>query len=162
MKMAKYNIDTIEEGQGLGNLKFGLTRNEVESIIGEPEEKENFSFTEDEENLTESWHYDELELSLGFDQEDDWRLVTISISSENYKFRDFCPVGLSKKELKTILEEKGIDDLEFEDLSTIENPSHGLISSESLGLNFWFDDDSLNEVQWGPLFIDNETVKWPK
>ena len=43
-----------------------------------------------------------------------------------------------------------------------EAPSHELISSESLGINFWFDDDSVTEIQWGPFFNADESVQWPK
>ena len=43
-----------------------------------------------------------------------------------------------------------------------EAPSHELISSESLGINFWFDDDSVTEIQWGPYFNADESVQWPE
>ncbi len=162
MKKDKLNINSIIEGEGLGELKFGLTREVVSSILGEPDEKEEYSYSDTEENLTENWHYDELELSLAFDQEDDWRLGTIAVASADYKFHDFNPIGLSKEELKAKLKEKGIEDLVFEDCSTIENLSHELLSSDSLSMNFWFDEDSLSEVQWAPLFEDEETIKWPE
>ena len=47
-------------------------------------------------------------------------------------------------------------------MSTVESPTHELISSDQLGINFWFDEDTLSEVQWGPLFVDDETIKWPE
>ena len=156
------NINLIEEGQGIGALKFGLKRNTVELILGMPDEKEKYSYSKDEEDLTESWHYDNLDLSLGFDEEDDWRLVTIAITSTEYNFKGFSPIGLTKDELKNKLDAIGINDLEFEDWSSIESPSHELLSLDSLGINFWFDENRLSEVQWGPLFIDDETINWPE
>ncbi|MFB0960797.1 MAG: hypothetical protein QMB20_06325 [Flavobacteriales bacterium] len=162
VKDGNININLIAEGEGLGELKFGLQREDVELLLGEPDEKESFSYTESEEDETESWHFDELELSLGFDKEDDWRLVTIAITSADYKFLDFTPIGLSKEEFKSKLKDKGVDDLGFDDLSSSENPSHELIFSDKLGMNFWFDEDSLSEVQWSPHFIDDDTVKWPE
>ena len=162
MRMSKSNINLIEEGQGLGDLKFGLERNAVELILGKPDEKENYSYTKEKEDLTESWHYDDLDLSLGFDEEEEWRLGTISITSSEYIFKGLSPIGLSKDELKNELKKHGIVDLEFEDWSTIESPSHELLSSDSLGIFFWFDDNRLGEVQWGPQFIDDETIDWPE
>lgn len=155
-------IGNIIEGIGLGKLKFGMEMNTVQLILGKPEEKEKYSYTKEGDDLTESWHYDELELSLGFDEEDDWLLGTIAVTSKDYKFRDFIPIGLSKEQLKLKLKENKVNDLEFEEWATEENPSHELLSSESLGINFWFDKDNLTEVQWGPLFIDYERIKWPE
>jgi len=156
------NISTIEEGQGLGDLKFGLERKEVELLLGAPNEKESFSFSEEEDDMTENWHYDALDLSLNFDESDDWRLGTISVTSGQYLIKGFSPIGLSKDELETKLKAQGVDDLEYDDWSPEENPIHELMASESLGINFWFDDDTLSEIQWSPLFLDEDTIIWPK
>jgi hypothetical protein len=161
MKKSNPNISTIDEGQGLGVLKFGLDRKAVELILGKPDEIENYSYQSDEEDLTENWHYDELELSLGFDEEEDWRLTTIAITSSNYKFKELDVIGVSKAEFIEKLKDNKINDLEHEDWSTEESPSHELLSSDKLGINFWFDENKLSEVQWGPLFIDDETIDWP-
>lgn len=157
------NISTIEAGQGLGDLKFGLERKDVELILGAPDEIETFSFSEDDEDdMTENWHYDALELSLSFDDSDDWRLGTISITSSQYLLKGFAPIGLSKDELESKLEALGVDDLEYDDWSPEETPVHELMASDSLGINFWFDEDKLSEVQWAPLFLDEETIIWPE
>jgi hypothetical protein len=159
--MERSDIKSIESGQGLGVLKFGLTREEVKAILGQADEKETFSMGEEDESLTEGWHYDDLDLSLAFDEEDDWRLGTIAVSSDDFQFMGFSPVGLSKDQLADTLSEKGINDLIFEDLSSVELPAHHLLSSEFLGMNFWFDSDLLTEVQWGPLFNSNDEIIWP-
>jgi len=156
MKRSNLNISSIEEGLGLGTLKFGLERSAVELMLGKPDEKETYSYNKDGSDLTESWHYDDLELSLGFDEEDNWRLITIAITSTDYKFRSLSLIGLTKEQLKDELESKGITDLEYEDWSSVESPSHELLASDFLGINFWFDENQLSEVQWGPLFVDDE------
>lgn len=157
----KLNISTIIPGVGLGELKFGLNREEVAALLGQPEEKEEFSYSEEEEDLTESWHYDELELSIGFDQEDGWRLTTMSVTSEEYAFEGFNPIGMEVEALKEKLNALNIEDLEYEDVSSVENPDTELIFSEALGMNFWFIENTLAEVQWVPHFGDDENVKWP-
>ena len=78
------NISEIKIGTGLGDIKFGISREDLKKIAGEPTEIDTFNASGDEdEYLTESWHYDEQEFSVSFDEEDNWRLTTISTSSEN-------------------------------------------------------------------------------
>ncbi|MCK0132516.1 outer membrane protein assembly factor BamE [Flavobacteriaceae bacterium F08102] len=153
-------MNTIKEGIGLGKLKFGMSRNEVESILGQPEEIETHSFPDDE-YAAENWHYDELEVSLGFEEIEDWRLVTLAITAENFTFRRFHPIGMSKKEFINVLSEEGIFDLEHEDVSSEDYPNHEILSSDSLQMNFWFEEDVLSEVQWGPFFTDEDVIQWP-
>lgn len=150
------NIKEIKSGYGLGELKFGMTRDEVLNVLGAADEKETVSYTEEEGDQTENWHYDELELSLGFDQEDDWRLVTLSITSQDYEFNGVKIIGQTKEQLSAQLLASDVKDLEHEDMSTTESPTHELIASESLGINFWFEEDLLSEVQWGPVFNEED------
>ena len=157
------NIKEIKSGYGLGEIKFGMSRDEVLNILGAPNEKETFSYSEeDDDDQTENWHYDELELSVGFDQEDDWKLVTLGITSQDYEFNGVKAIGLTKEQLSTEIQALNIDDLEQEDMASAENPTHQLISSESLGINFWTEDGLVSEVQWVPLYIDDENIKWPE
>lgn len=161
MAAQNQNNTEIIEGRGLGNILFGMSRTEIQSILGEPDEIEQFSYTDSEDDYTENWHYDELDLSVGFELEDDWRLSTISVSSDNFTFKNLNLMELNKDEVVARLKEVGIKDLEYEDMSSEELPCHELICSESLGMNFWFDDDELGEIQWGPLFDSNDFVIWP-
>jgi outer membrane protein assembly factor BamE (lipoprotein component of BamABCDE complex) len=156
------NKNTIIEGVGLSELKFGMEKEKVASIMGEPEEKELYTYSEGDDDQTEDWHYDELELSLGFDQTDKWRLGAISITSDNYKFRDFSPIGLSKEEFTKKMKENEINDLELEESSSEGNTSHELLSSPSMGINFWFENGVLQEIQWGPFFTNEGIIQWPK
>jgi len=154
----------IKIGIGLGAAKFGMTRKEVHSLLGEPDDKDISSYTDGNDNLFhwESWDYFDSALSLSFDEEDEWRLVTIEIDSKDYIFENQNLIGKSKNELLTILEDKKIKDVIIEVDSTNEPPLCTLISSECLGINFWFEENSLTEVQWSPLLTDEENIKWPE
>lgn len=159
--MTKSNKN-IQPGIGLGSVKFGMTRDQVEAILGEPGEKEMFSYTGDDDDIAELWHYDELELSASFDEEDDWRLVTLSVTGEDYLLEDMPVIGLTQEALRATLLKMDIDDLEYEDLSSAENPSHELIASDDYGLNFWLDNGIVSEIQWIPDFLDDENIDWPE
>lgn len=159
------DIRDILAGEGLGRIKFGITGEELKEIIGEPDEIDSFSHSEndgDSDDMMESWHYDSLELSASFDQLEDWRLVTLAVSSPDYLFEGKSLIGLERDELVKVLHELGLRDLEYEDWSSNESPDHKLISSEEAGVNFWLDEGVLSEIQWGPLLTDDDYIDWPE
>lgn len=158
----KQNLNEIKTGIGLGDLKFGMLQEDVLKILGKPDEKEKFSYTDDDQNFAESWHYDEKEISLGFDEEEGWKLVTISVTAYEYEFHGKKLIGMKKQELEAFLKDLGVEEIDYEDNSTEDNPNSELIFCDELGMNFWCEDDFINEVQWGPLFIDEDTIKWPE
>lgn len=150
------DIKEIKSGEGLGVINFGMQRDAVRMLLGEPSEIEEYSYSgEGNDDLTESWHYDDLEVSLNFDKEDDWKLAIISITSNDHTLNGFQPIGMSKDALVTELEKLDVEDLELDDVSTKDSPQHEVLSSESLGINFWFDADNLTEVQWAPLYEED-------
>ena len=63
------NFTDVIPGLGLGNLKFGSTRELVKKEIGNPTEIEKYALDDDDDDITEAWHYDEDGLSISFDQE---------------------------------------------------------------------------------------------
>jgi len=154
-------IKEIKAGIGLGVLKFGMTREQVKLILGEPEEKDPFYYEEDGNSESESWYYDDLDLALEFDAEEKWRLITIEVNSRDYTFHKLPLIGLSKEELKVLLTNQDVTDWKDEELFIEEAPTRELISSDLLGINFWFEEGVISEIQWGPHFIDEETIKWP-
>ncbi|WP_462250114.1 hypothetical protein [Ekhidna sp.] len=159
--MEKEQVEILP-GIGLGKLKFGMTRDEVQKILGKPNHQEVTHYGEDESDQSDAWEYHPLRLDLSFEEAEDWRLVIISVSSEDYTFKGSSLIGLDIDELMEELDLHGISDLEIEDMSSEDNPEQKLISSDLLGLNFWLHKDILEEIQWGPQFIDDETIKWPE
>ncbi len=159
--MKKEQVEILP-GIGLGKLKFGMTRDEVQEILGKPNHQEVTHYGEDESDQSDAWEYHPLRLDLSFEEAEDWRLVIISVSSEDYTFKGSSLIGLDIDELMEELDLLGISDLEIEDMSSEDNPEQKLISSDLLGLNFWLHKDILEEIQWGPQFIDDETIKWPE
>lgn len=154
-------IQEIKSGEGLGQLKFGMSTNQVKQLLGEPDEVETYSYETEEGELSETWHYDEHELSISFDEEENWKLVSIAISAPEVTFKGQKLIGMKRDELIKILEGLEIGPLEFEDWSSAESPNHKLISAEEVEINFWLDDDELSEIQLGPLFDNDDDIKWP-
>jgi len=164
----KEELKEIKSGIGLGNLKFGMTRDQVHALLGEPDEREVTEDIDDEGDLneqegqSEAWHYDSLDLSMSFDEEDDWRLVILAVSSANYLLHGRSLIGLSMEELVDVLQDMDINDLEQGEWQIDDEHSQELISSLSMSMNFWIDEGELSDIQWGPHFSDEDTIQWPE
>ncbi|NOR26919.1 MAG: hypothetical protein GQ540_00145 [Lutibacter sp.] len=158
----KEALKEIKPGFGLGNLKFGMSRAEVKLIIGEPSFIDKYSHSDSNEDLTEAWEYDELKLSLSFDEEEDWKLLLISVSSKFYQLQGKKLVGLEESDLLKYLKDINLGGLNLEDCSENDSEDQKVIEIDEKSINFWLNDGVLDEIQWSPLFIDDDTIKWPK
>lgn len=147
----------IKIGIGIDKVKFGMERSEVLQILGEPNEKELFSYAEDEDDLTEVWHYDDQELSLSFDEADHWRLIMIAASDDTFTFNNQHLIGKSYEQVLNVLKEMGIQNIEEEEVSEYDK----VIKVEDDSLNIWFDNNEASEIQWGPKWSDDDTPIFP-
>lgn len=158
--MSKNN--NIKIGIGLGDIKFGFSKDELKTLIGEPSEIDTYNASGEEDGyLTESWHYDEDEFSVSFDEEDNWKLTTIAVSAPTFELNSKKIIGLSINEVLQMLEDENLGENELEDLSD-DNINHKLVSFINSSLNLWFENDQLSEIQWGVLWEDEDTPSWPK
>jgi len=158
----KKALKEIKPGFGLGNLKFGMTKAEVKLMLGEPSFIDEYSHSDSEEDLTESWEYDELELSISFDEEEGWKLIMISVNSDFYELEGVSLIGLGEKELLRKLEAINLGKLILEESSEFEGQDQKVIEIDEKSINFWINDGVLDEIQWSPLFLDDDTIVWPK
>ncbi len=157
------NINTkdIKIGIGLGDIEFGCTKEKLKYLLGEPTEKDIYNASGEEDGyMTESWHYDEQEFSVSFDEEDNWKLTTISSSSEDTIFKGKSLMGKSMEEVLELLADEDLGENELEDMSDDE-VNQKLITFLASSLNLWFEDDELTEIQWGILWSDEDTPIWP-
>lgn len=150
-------MKAIELGIGIAGIKFGMSKAEVEGILGKPNDVEKELYGEDEEAMLESWHYDEKDLSVGFDEDEDWKLITVAVSEESYTLKGKQVIGLSLEKMIDTLNSVGIDDLELE-----EDEEISVLYADNLSMKVWLENKVVTEVQWGPLFKDEDTIDWPK
>ncbi|WP_372795546.1 hypothetical protein [Lutibacter sp.] len=158
----KKALKEIKPGFGLGNLKFGMTKAEVKLMLGEPSFIDEYSHSDSDEDLTESWEYDELELSISFDEEEGWKLIMISVNSDFYELEGVSLIGLGEKELLRKLEAINLGKLNLEDSSEYDGQDQKVIEIDDKSINFWINDGVLDEIQWSPFFLDDDTIVWPK
>lgn len=149
------NITSILPNIGLGDIKFGLNRNQVKDILGEPDEIDTFAYDEEtQEDLTESWHYDEMEFSCSFDEAEDWKMVNMSVSSIIYTINGEPVIGLSKENLITLIENAQMGEIE-------EDEENQVITALDSQINFWFDEEGVSEIQWSVNWDEDDNPVWP-
>ncbi|MFB6317330.1 hypothetical protein [Saccharicrinis sp. FJH54] len=148
------NIQNIIIGQGLGDLRFGMSMDEVRDILGDPDEIEKYTDDEEDDNLTETWHYDEQELSLSFDEMTGWILVTIAVSSVDYAFEGLKLIGLSYDSVMQKVKKLELGDMVSEDITDDEGLKQKLVSFDDVAVSFWFEEDLLSEIIWAPVWDD--------
>ncbi|MCB2147229.1 MAG: outer membrane protein assembly factor BamE [Deltaproteobacteria bacterium] len=79
------------------NIRFGLKREKVRAILGEPSSVDIINVSEQAD--LECWTYDAHQIELIFDSENSYRLFSISFASENVKVEDVAIIGLKEKKL---------------------------------------------------------------
>jgi len=146
----KEEIKEILSGKGLGIIKFGMTRNEVIDILGEPNEKEKDFEATGKQVETETFHYDSCEASFTFLRTLGWKLNSIAISSAECEFMGKKLIGLNEEELTIELANIGLEDLEFEDVEqeNEEDEEQVIIYSKQVSTWFWLIEDELTEIIW--------------
>jgi len=153
----------IELGKGLGDLYFGMSKEDFRAIMGDPDEVETMQNEDLPEDVTEAWHYDEVELSASFDKMEDWRLTSLAVSSDEYSFEGVDLIGLSQSEVMEQIEILGLGDVYLEELSDNEEDSQQIATILEVSLNLWFDNGILTEIQWGPFWDEEEEeFIWPE
>jgi hypothetical protein len=158
----KVNVTAIKIGHGLGDITFGDTKEKIKHLLGEPGEVDTFNASGEEDGyLTEAWHYDDQEFSLSFDEEDNWRLTTISISSPESLYNGNQLIGKNMEEVMKLIDVEELGENELEDLSD-EGIDQKLIGFLRASLNLWFEEGNLSEIQWGVLWSNEDTPSWPE
>lgn len=153
-------IKSIETGEGIGNIKFGMLKSEILSILGTPTEKE---IEKDFEtgDAVETWDYEKIGVAFSFDEEEDWKLETITINSSNFELNGIGLIGKNIEEVQNFIEKEKIGEMEFEDYSTPENPNHELLDVDEANMFFWFTNSILTEIQFGVKWNENDEALWP-
>lgn len=148
----KTNNWEIKVGKGLEDITFGMSRSDIRKILGDPEDIEQYEYVEGSSEIAESWHYDDEEISLTFFEENaDWQLETIAVSSANYVFMGVKLIGATKAELVKHLDQKNIG-YEVEEFP--EEPGQVLVNLQEENVLIWLDNDEVHEIQWEPIWVD--------
>ena len=101
-------------------------------------------------------------IELSFDEEEDWKLIMISVNDDFYELEGRSLIGLFQEGLIKELDEMDLGEWSLEDCSEDDNEDQKVIEIEEKSINFWINDGVLDEIQWTPFFIDEDTIDWPE
>ena len=147
-------------GKGLKKLSFGDRLDDIRIVLGEPDEIEENQYAD--ESLSKELRFNDLDILLTLSSEDDYRLTDILIFNSKFHINGQIRVGISKSLALDLATKFDFGDFVFEDLRSEENPTHELAMFDKVSLLLWFDNDLLSSIQFGPLWIDDDTIKWPE
>ena len=143
---------------GFGDLKFGATKNEVNTFLGEPQEIETIAGDEDFSDV-EVWSYYDQGHAVYFEKEFEDRCTNFETDHDEATLFGKKVFGLKEKELIALMKENGFSDIEAEDEAEWEERRVSFFDAQ---VDFIFDDKVLVQVSWAVGFNENEEVSWPK
>ena len=155
VKSKLMEMKNINKGVGLGILKFGIFTTDVEEELGSPSEAEK----NEDEDEGENWHYDDYDMSMSFDE--DSRLVTIAVSDESYLLEGVSLIGKDVEFVEEQVKSMNLGESFHEEMSEEEDGGISVLAFEDSSMNLWFEDGVLTEIQFWPLFKDEDTIVWP-
>ncbi len=147
-------------GRGIGTILFGVSREYLSGILGEPDEVDN---SEDEKKFEwERYNYDSINCSFSFDPGHEDRLVEISVENGYFHIRHKIRVGVSKAELLKAAAELDFGEPVVEDASDEEFRDRETISYASNGLSFLLDGGIITIIRFSPLISKEGKIIWPE
>jgi len=136
----------IKVKEGLGDIRFLSSIEDVINILGEPTEDESINEIDDSHH-SRLLHYDHLGLSASFDEEENWTLTSIAISEEEYNINGVNLIGLNKSEFIEKIKPLNLGDFIKEEFNE-EDYKSTVLNFDDSHLTCWFENDELQEIQW--------------
>jgi hypothetical protein len=147
-------------GRGIGEILFGIPKQEIAEILGAPDEIEN---PEDPEKADwETYCYNSIKCSFSFNPDLDERLVEIVVENGYFHIGRKIRVGVSRKDLLNFGVELKLGIPIIQDRSSKEFPAHELISYKQAGLHLWLDNGVISAIQVSPLSDEKGFIIWPE
>jgi len=147
-------------GRGIGEILFGIPKQEIAEILGAPNEIEN---PEDPERIDwEIYCYNSINCSFSFDPDNEDRLVEIVVENGYFHIGKKIRVGIRKEDILNLGVELKFGKYVIEDMRTEELPTHELISYDQVGLHLWLDDGLISSIQISPLLNEEGLLIWPE
>ncbi len=142
--------------EGFGDVRFGMTRDQVASVLGEASLQRRPVESGDGQDV--EWGYPEHGVTLRFDRDDELRLGTISFEDQRTVLLGRCPLQKSETNLRAMFFGEPDLVLAFED----EYPFIDLRNywCEQLGIQFFVEAGKLVEFSMFTRYQDDGPV-WP-
>ncbi len=162
--LATDNDYKIVPGVGFGNVKFGIRKEQLIQLMGQPDEiEEDANYGDSPDDRVTVLYYDQDGFSVSFDKEAKYRLTEISFESNLFVLEGKVSVGMKKEEALSALAAAGYEEPSIEDLNGEIDPEEQTeaYTYDEKNVTLWFDEGVLATIQIGPFWLDSDTIKWP-
>jgi len=137
---------------GIDNVRLGSSKQSIFDILGQPGSTKSDEWPDG--TISESWLYPNLSLTLNFDSDDNYRLSTINLTSNEAEFEGLKLVGLN---INTLIEKHPSIILD-EDLGN--NVKDYMLPEKEL--SFWVVNDIIENITLFPEYDkSNDLPIWP-
>lgn len=133
----------IKIKEGLGDIRFGMSVDEVKAIMGHPDEVENMDSATDEP--TTVLHYNDLGITLFFESETP-KLSCIDISNSDCTLFGEKVFHLDERALVRLMVNNGYPEQDVDDDGLIIDRRLGFIRAN---IDFYYDDDEMSALILG-------------
>ncbi|MDG9670087.1 hypothetical protein ONV78_20290 [Hahella sp. CR1] len=141
----------IQPGVGIGDLIFGLGREDVEKLLGAPD-KEHVNDYNDV-----FLHYHEKQLALRFDHDSDLRLSWIDCHNPKAVLFGQSLIGEPQGEVLKVVQSHHAGKSEVDEFLSFESHTYHDIWTE-----FQFNDGRLTNINLGYVFDEDHEPVWPE
>lgn len=138
---------TIEPFKGYGDIKFGMSIEDIVNIFGEPSNNEELeSIIEENENYSILYDYDDECMSICFEGVSKTIVASISTCNEDATLFGERVYEMDRKQIIDLMKRNGYKDYDEE-----EQEGDTCLIYDELMMDFYFNDGELIDVVWGVL-----------
>ena len=137
----------IEPLKGYGDIKFGMSIEEVVNVLGMPSNLEELEpIIEGNESSSILYDYDDLALSICFEGVDKMLVSSISTSDEDATLFGEKIYEMNRKQVIDLMKKNGYKEFDEE-----EQEGDTCLIYDELMLDFYFNEGELIDVVWGVI-----------
>ena len=138
---------TIEPFKGYGDIRFGMSIEDIVNIFGEPSNNEELeSIIEENENYSILYDYDDECMSICFEGVNKTIVASISTCNEDATLFGERVYEMDRKQIIDLMKRNGYKDYDEE-----EQEGDTCLIYDELMMDFYFNDGELIDVVWGVL-----------
>ena len=144
-----YNMKnlTIEPLKGFGDIKFGMSIEDIIGIYGEPSNNEELEpIIEEYENYSILYDYDEEGLSICFEGVTKTIVASISTNNEDATLFGERVYEMDRNQIVDLMRRNGYKNFDEE-----EQEGDTCLTYDELMIDFYFNEGELIDVVWGVL-----------
>ena len=150
-------IMEIKPMQGLGELKFGASQDDVKKLLGEPDETETID-VEGEIHEVEVWSYFDEGHSIYFEKDLDNVCTNFETENEDAKLFGKKVFELEQDAIIALMKENNFTKFEIEKDDELDEV---IVFFDEAHMQFVFENNQLGLVSWAVAMGDDDEILWP-